>query len=62
VALDEKDYRWSLVMGPSRDYFWILYRDKQLPEALRLQLLDEARRFGIQTDQLIWVSQQRSDT
>jgi apolipoprotein D and lipocalin family protein len=62
VALDEKDYRWSLVMGPSRDYFWILSRDKQLPEALRLQLLDKARRFGIQTDQLIWVSQQRSDT
>jgi len=62
VALDEKDYRWSLVMGPSRDYFWILSRDKQLPEALRNQLVDQARRLGIQTDQLIWVSQQRQDS
>jgi len=62
VALDEKDYRWSLVMGPSRDYFWILSRDKQLPEVLRLELIDQARRFGIETNRLIWVSQQRHDS
>lgn len=44
VALD-KDYRWSLVMGPDRDYFWILARDKQLSMDLRQQLLDRARQL-----------------
>ena len=60
VALD-KDYRWSLVMGPDRDYFWILARDKQLSMELRQQLLERARQLGIATDKLIWTSQQRAD-
>ena len=62
VALDKKDYRWSLVMGPSRDYFWILARDRQLSDELRHQLLERARGLGIPTDRLIWVSQQRKDS
>ena len=62
VALDKKDYRWSLVMGPSRDYFWILARDRQLSDELRRQLLERARGLGIPTDRLIWVSQQRKDS
>ena len=60
VALD-KDYRWSLVMGPDRDYFWILARDKQLSMDLRQQLLDRARQLGIAGDKLIWTPQQRTD-
>lgn len=62
VALDEKEYRWSLVMGPNRDYFWILSRDKTLPAELREQLIGRARQFGIDVDQLIWTSQQRADS
>lgn len=61
AALDEKAYRWSLVVGSDRDYFWILARDRQLPAGLREELLGRARRLGIATDQLIWVSQQRND-
>ena len=60
VALD-KDYRWSMVMGPDRDYFWILARDKQLPEELLRSLLVRARQLGIATDKLIWTPQQRAD-
>ena len=60
VALD-KDYRWSMVMGPDRDYFWILARDKQLPEELLRSLLLRARQLGIATDKLIWTPQQRAD-
>jgi len=60
VALD-KDYRWSLVMGPDRDYFWILAKDKQLSSELRQQLLERARQLGIATDKLIWTPQQRAD-
>ena len=31
VALDQKNYGWAMVVGPDRDYLWILARDKQLP-------------------------------
>ncbi len=62
VALDRKGYDWALVMGPDRDYFWILARDKQLPEPLRQALLENARRLGIDTGLLIWPSQTRDDS
>lgn len=61
VALDRQDYRWALVVGPDRDYFWILARQPQLPAALREQLLERAREMGIAVDQLIWVTHQRTD-
>lgn len=62
IALDQQDYRWSLVAGPDRDYLWILARDKSLPADVREQLLSQARALGFATDKLIWVDQNRSDT
>lgn len=61
VALDEQNYRWAMVVGPSRDYLWILARDKQLPAEVRALLLDKARALGIAVDALIWVEQSRSE-
>jgi len=61
IALDQKDYRWAMVVGPDRDYFWILARDKQLPDELRAQLLSQAKGFGLDVDKLIWVEQTRND-
>ena len=61
VALDQKAYQWSLVMGPDRSYFWILAREKHLDESLRQQLILKARALGIPTDQLIWTPQSRKD-
>ena len=61
IALDQKDYRWAMVVGPDRDYLWILARDKQLPADLRERLLSQAKAQGIDTDRLIWVSQTRDD-
>ena len=55
VALDP-DYRWSLVAGPSRDYLWILARDRQLSDTQKTALLKTAAGFGFETDKLIWVS------
>ena len=53
VALDD-DYRWSLVMGPDRDYFWILSRTQTLaPETLD-DLLERARAMGVDTEALIY--------
>jgi apolipoprotein D and lipocalin family protein len=58
VALDP-EYRWSMVVGPDRDYLWILARDKQLNPALQAQLLSQAQGFGLPTDKLIWVTHTR---
>lgn len=62
IALDEQNYRWSLVAGPDRDYLWILARDKTLPAEVREQLLSKAKALGFATDKLIWVEQKRTDT
>jgi apolipoprotein D and lipocalin family protein len=61
IALDQQNYRWSLVAGPDRDYLWILARDKSLPADIRAQLVRKARELGFATDKLIWVDHQRSD-
>lgn len=58
VALDP-DYRWSLIAGPSRDYLWILARDRQLSDTQKAALLKTAAGFGFETDKLIWVSHAR---
>jgi apolipoprotein D and lipocalin family protein len=50
-----------MVVGPDRDYLWILARDKQLPADVRSGLLGQARELGLDVDKLIWVEQTRSD-
>jgi apolipoprotein D and lipocalin family protein len=61
AALDEHEYRWSLVVGPSRDYLWILSRERHLPPAVREQLLAKAKQLGFDISRLIWVGQDRPD-
>lgn len=61
IALDQENYRWSLVAGPDRDYLWILARDKTLSADIREQLLGQARALGFATEKLIWVDHQRID-
>jgi len=62
VALDPEHYRWAMVVGPSRDYLWILSREKQLPADIREQLLSQARDMGVDTGNLIWVDHSRTDS
>lgn len=62
IALDQENYRWSLVAGPDRDYLWILARDKTLSADIREQLLSQARVLGFATEKLIWVDHQRIDS
>jgi apolipoprotein D and lipocalin family protein len=61
VDLDRAQYRWAMVIGPDRDYFWILARDKTLPADVRQRLLARASELGIAVDRLIWVSHDRAD-
>ena len=62
VALDQQHYRWAMVVGPDRDYLWILARDKQLPTGVREELLRQAGDQGIDVQKLIWVGQTRDDS
>ena len=56
IALDP-DYRWALVSGYNRDYFWILARTPTLDEPTRTQLVALADAADIALEQLIWVAQ-----
>ncbi|MEK9721536.1 MAG: lipocalin family protein [Quisquiliibacterium sp.] len=57
VDLDRSGYRWALVVGPSRDYLWILAREPTLPAHTREHLLMQIRKLGVDPAKLIWVEQ-----
>ena len=52
-----KDYQWSLVIGSSLDYCWILSRTPSLPEDVQQMLIDKIRHIGIDPADLVWVHQ-----
>lgn len=56
-ALDERDYRWAIVSGPSREYLWILAREPVVSPALRADLVARAKAAGFAVDRLIMVDQ-----
>ena len=51
-------YTIALVVGPSRDYLWILSRSPAPPKAEVERLIARARELGFDTSGLIHVSQQ----
>lgn len=55
IALDP-EYRYALVSGSSTEYLWILAREKTIPEEVKQNYLDIARKAGFVTDNLIWVN------
>lgn len=61
ASLDKENYQWALVVGPDRDYVWILARDKQLKPEVREQLLAQAKTMGLAVDKLIWVTHTRQN-
>jgi apolipoprotein D and lipocalin family protein len=61
VADLDPDYRWVLVIGPDPSYAWILARDKTITAEVRERLLATAKRGGIDTTKLIWVTHERKD-
>lgn len=60
VAALGSDYRWALVVGPNRDYCWVLARDKTLAPATKQAIVARAQALGIDTAALIWVSQEQA--
>jgi apolipoprotein D and lipocalin family protein len=61
ISLDHQAYRFALVSGPTREYLWILARDKQLPPALLDALISQARQAGFATENLIYTAQTRQE-
>lgn len=51
------DYQTALVIGNTRDYFWLLSRQKTLPAAQKQALLAEAARLGVDLNRVIDVPQ-----
>jgi apolipoprotein D and lipocalin family protein len=60
IDLDKDEYRYAMVVGPRRSYLWILSRDKKLDPKILSTLVSKARRWGFDTDRLIYVKHDRS--
>lgn len=60
VAALDPDYRWALVLGPDTGYCWILARDKRIADNDMKRILARAQALGVDTDALIWVTQNRT--
>ena len=54
-ALDQKNYNYALVSGPSYDYLWILAREPKLDSKIKNFLLKKARLSGFGVETLIEV-------
>ncbi len=59
IVLDKQNYSYALVAGYSRDYLWILSRQKTLEKSVLAGLVSKARQWGFETDRLIYVSHTR---
>ena len=55
IVLDKEKYAYAMVAGYSRDYLWILSRQKTLEKTVLQDLVEKARLSGFQTDRLIYV-------
>jgi len=60
-ALDQQDYGWALISGPSRNYLWILARQPDLRVDIRNRLVGQARGLGFPVDDLILVDHAEPD-
>lgn len=56
MFLDE-DYQYVLVGGSSEKYLWILARQPQLNQEVKVAILAEATNRGYDVSKLIWVEQ-----
>ncbi|MSR16491.1 MAG: lipocalin [Methylococcaceae bacterium] len=55
--LDE-NYRYSLVSGYDKSYFWILSKDKKIDDTLKNTLIKKAHDLGFDMSKLIFVNQE----
>jgi apolipoprotein D and lipocalin family protein len=52
IALDKTGYRWAMVCGRDKAYFWILSREPEMDPRLLKELVLRAKSLGFDTDHL----------
>lgn len=57
IALDQENYQYAMVAGPSYDFLWILSRTPELDPDVKTALLEQARESGFAVETLIPVEQ-----
>lgn len=58
INLEPENYRYALVIGNNTKYLWILAREPTLEPLVLQGLLDQARKLGFATDELIYPQQE----
>ena len=58
LAWQRESPSYALVCGNTKNYFWILARDKRLPPETLQKIMLQAHAWGIATNQFIWVKQE----
>lgn len=61
IALDRESYQYAMVVGPRRSYLWILSRQKMLDQQIFTELIARAEQWGFDTQDLIYVDQNRPE-
>ena len=62
IALDQQDYRYAKVTGPSLSYLWILSRSESLDSNIVEELVNKAKQWGFETGKLIYVDHSLPET
>ena len=57
IDLDEKNYSYAMITGPSTRFFWILSRGKTLDNEVMQRMVKKAIDLGFKLDKLIYVDQ-----
>lgn len=52
IGLDEKNYSWAVVGHPSRQFLWVLAREKKLPAATYQKILALVAERGYDTSRI----------
>lgn len=59
ISFDKEGYSYALVTSANRSYLWILSRTKTLEEGVLSSLVSKAKAWGFETEDLIYVRQDR---
>jgi len=55
--LDQEDYQYAFISGPNLEYLWFLSRTKTVEQKMINHFIEQAKKLGFNTDELIFVNQ-----
>ncbi|MEP0072695.1 MAG: lipocalin family protein [Marinomonas sp.] len=55
--LDKENYQYAMIVGPSREFFWLLSKTPTMPDSVKNRLLNKAESLGFHMDKLVFVDQ-----